>query len=487
MKRIFVTGSMILALAGLGLTGCGTAATAQETTPPTAVAQQATAAPSPTTAPQEAATAQAGGSIDFGISGVGEVKAAQDADLVFLVQGTVAQVAVKEGDSVKQGDVLASLDTRTFDAQVAQAEAALASAQAQESALTEPPKVADAAAARAQVAQAQAQLQQVRSGAKVQDLQAAQAAADAAQTNVQSTRDRLSLAKTQSQSQLDQAVQALTAAQARYAQAKYNWDYVQETGNDPIVPNVSGPNGKKSANKLSEGQRQNYASQFQQAEAALKQAEENVQLAQAAFDTARQSEVTGIQAAEQQSVQAQAQLDKVKAGADNSQLAAAQAALAQAKAAQARLQPAPTNAQKAQVSAGIAQAQAALELAKINREHAEIRAPFDGLVSIVNVDPGDPSSVSGGGPVIKLVNVNDLHVDVQISDVDIGKVSNGQKVEVRVDALPDKVYPGRVTYIAPTATIQGTLRSYLVRVSLDSHENLRAGMSARVDIVSAAK
>lgn len=481
--RIYGTASLAV-LAALTLGACS-GATGQTAAPTAVVAQQPTAAATPSPLPATQPTAASDSGLDFGISGVGEVKAARDADLVFLVQGTVAEVKVKEGDSVKQGDVLAILDTRTFDAQISQSEAALASAQAQEAALTEPAKAADAAAARAQLSQAQAQLESVKQGAKDADRKAAQAGLESATVSLQSTKDRLSLAKTQAQSQLDQAVQGLTSAQSRYAQAKYNWDYVQETGNDPIVPNSTNTQtGKKSANKLSEGQRQNYAAQFQQAEAALAQAQENVALAQAAFDTARQSEVTGIQAAEQQVVQAQSSVDKINLAPDNAQLASAQAAIAQAKAAQARLQPAPTNAQKAQVQAGIAQAEAGLELAKINRERAELRAPFDGLVSTVSVDPGDPSSVSGGGPAIRMVDVAALHVDVQISDVDIGKVSAGQDAEVRVDALPDQVFKGKVTYIAPTATVQGTLRSYLVRVSLDAKEGLRAGMSARVDVVT---
>lgn len=484
MKLTRYNTATMAVFAALTLSACGGAATAQTTTPVTAVAQQPTAAP--TAAPSlEAPTAASGGALEFGISGVGEVKAARDADLVFLVQGTVAEVNVTEGDSVKQGDLLAVLDTRTFDAQIAQAEAALASAQAQELGLAEPPKAADTAAARAQLTQAQAQLEQVKQGAKTADRQAAEASFNAAAVNVQSTRDRLSLAKTQAESQLDQAVQALTAAQARYAQAKFNWDFVQETGNDPIMPNTTNAQtGKKSSNKLSEGQRQNYASQFQQAEAALRQAEQSVALTQAAAETARQAEITGIQTAEQQAIQAQTQVDKVNAGAEASDLAAAQAAIAQAKAAQARLQPAPTNAQKAQASAGIAQADAALELARINRERAELRAPFDGLISTVGVDPGDPSSSSGDDPAIRLVDVAALHVDVQISDVDIGKVKQGQAAQVRVDALPDQVFEGHVTYIAPTATVQGTLRSFLVRVSLDVQDGLRAGMSARVDVVA---
>jgi HlyD family secretion protein len=129
----------------------------------------------------------------------------------------------------------------------------------------------------------------------------------------------------------------------------------------------------------------------------------------------------------------------------------------------------------------VAQAQAALELAQITREHAEIRAPFDGVVATVNVDPGDPSTTVGQ-PAIKLVDVSTLHMDAQISDIDIAKLTVGQAAEVRADARPDTVYKGKISYIAPTATTVGTIRTYLVRISLDQQEGLLAGMSARVDI-----
>jgi multidrug resistance efflux pump len=298
---------------------------------------------------------------------------------------------------------------------------------------------------------------------------------------VQASRDRLSAAKTQGELQMQQATQTLTQAQARYAQAKYNWEYANGTGNDPIVPDVTTATGK-SENKLSDGQLENYYAQFVQAEAALRQAEKSVELAKVAYDSARQAEVTGVQAAEQQLRQAQLGLEKAKQPADRDRVAAAQAALAQAVAGRDRLNPNPRDSQKAQVAAGIAQAQAALELARINREHAELRAPFGGVVAVVNIDPGDPSS-TGAVPAMQIVNVDKLHVDVQISDVDIGKVQPGQAAEVRVDAVKDTVFKGRVGYIAPTATSIGNIRTYLVRIELDEQTGLRDGMSAQVTIV----
>ena len=477
MKRTVFPVSMIVLIAGLALQACSQPAPAAETPAARAAnTSAATAAPLPTIALPTTVP-----ELSLGISGSGEVKAAQDADLVFIVQGTVAEVLVKEGEPVKKDTVLARLDTRSFDQQIQQAEAQVALAQAQEAALSEGGRALDIAAAKAQVAQAQAALAAVQQGPKKQDIEQAQAAVDAAQINLQATRDRLSFTKTQSELSMQQATETLTQAQARYSQAKYNWETAKETGKDPIVPEVASATGK-SDNKLSDGQLENYYAQFVQAEASLRQAEKSVELARVAFESARQAEVTGIQAAEQQVRQAGLALDKIKLPPDKDKLAAAQAALAQARAAQDRLNPNPRDSQKSQVAAGIAQAQAALELARINRERAEIRAPFDGIVAIVNVSPGDPSS-TGTAPAIRMVDTSNLHVDVQISDVDIGKVSSGQAAEVRVDALPDKVFKGRVGYISPTATSLGTIRTFLVRIELDEQAGLRAGMSARVEIL----
>jgi HlyD family secretion protein len=474
--KILATG-LLAALVATGLAACGAAPSSAQQAP----AAQATSAPVPTAAPVVVPTAAP---IDLGVSGSGEVKAAQDADLVFLSQGTVAEVKIAEGDAVKKGDLLAILDLRPFDQQLHQAEAGLATAQAQQAALHESPKAADAAAARAQLQQAQAALDAVKQGPKDPDRAQGQAGLNAAQVNVQATRDKLSLAKTSAESQVQQAALALTQAQANYSQARDNWQRAQDNDKDPINPSKGkDANGKDIPNKLNDAQRQSYYTAFVQAEAALHQAEQALQLAQAAYANARQDEVSGIQAAEQQLAQAQAAVDKLNLPPDSAQLAAAQAGIAQARAAQAKLQPDPTDSQKAIASSGVAQAEAALELARLNREHAELHAPFDGVVAAVNIDPGDPSA-TGSEPAIKVVDVSTLHVDAQISDIDIGKVQIGQAAEIHVDALPEQVFKGKVSYVAPTATTVGTIRTYLVRVSIDNQSGLRAGMSARVDLAT---
>ena len=91
-------------------------------------------------------------------------------------------------------------------------------------------------------------------------------------------------------------------------------------------------------------------------------------------------------------------------------------------------------------------------------------------------------SATGSQPAIKVVDVSKLRLEVQLSDVDIGRVKVGQPAKIFVDSVPDQVFTGKISYIAPTATAIGTLRTYLVRIALDNQQGLRAGMSARVDI-----
>jgi len=304
------------------------------------------------------------------------------------------------------------------------------------------------------------------------------------ETNLQSARDQLSFAKTQAELQVLQATEALTQAQARFSQAKYNWEYVQETGNDPIVPSVSTPTGATRPNRLSDGQRESYGSAFVQAEAALRTAERAVELAMRAAEQARRAEINGVKIAEAQVVQAQTNLEKVQLPADRDRIAAAEAALAQARAAEVRLIPDPRESQLAAAAASVAQAESALTLAQINRERAELRAPFDGVIAVVNIDPGD-SSVLQGRPAIQIVDDQELRVEAQISDVDITRVILGQTVNVTVDGFAGESFPGTVSFIAPTATTNGSVRTYQVYVTLERQDGLRAGMNARVTITDA--
>jgi HlyD family secretion protein len=289
----------------------------------------------------------------------------QSAALSFRNGGVVDKILVKVGDHVTVGQPLVRLDLRDQQAALDQAKADLQQAQANYDDLhsgATPSEVAVAAAqvrqaqaqlratngsvtsddmraAESQVQQAEAQLARLSAGPRATDLQAAEAQLNQVQAQLQTQRDQLSAAKTSAQLQLQQATDALTQAQSRYATAKQNWQYAQDTGRDPITPWLgTDPKGGKIPNKLSDAQKQQYYDATVQAEAAVHSAESAVQSAQVAYDTARQAEVSGIKAAEEQVTSAQASVDRLHAGTDADQLDAARSQVACARANLAKLQ-----------------------------------------------------------------------------------------------------------------------------------------------------
>jgi multidrug resistance efflux pump len=461
----------------------------------------------------------------------GFVEAARDADLVFQVNGQVEQVLVEEGGFAREDEVLAVLDTRTFDQNVLNAEAALARAQADRLALLEDPQPERVRAAQASITQAQGQLNQVQgsvtqedinaaqanvdearaaladleAGADTLDIQAAQTRVDQARASMQTTRDQLSQAKTQAEISMHQAAERVRSAQVDYSAAYWDWQYVKENGTDPPVNEVS------PKIPLSDHSEQGYRDRFNQAEIMLRQAEDDLRAATERYEDTLQNEVTGIQEAEARLQDAQIALDQVLEPAEADQLAAARARLSNAQAQLAKLQGQqregqltaaqagvanaqaqleqlysdPTESQLMRADANIASAEAQLEQARLNREYAELEAPFSGEIATVNIDPGDPATTVGGQPAIRMIDLSELRVEVEVPDVDIARVRVGQTAEVVADALPNEVFMGEVSFVAPAATTdqQGIIK-YEVRIDLndDAELPLRVGMSVSVTI-----
>jgi HlyD family secretion protein len=143
----------------------------------------------------------------------------------------------------------------------------------------------------------------------------------------------------------------------------------------------------------------------------------------------------------------------------------------------------PTESQEMRAQANIERAQANLEQARLNREYAELRAPFAGEVAVINIDPGDPAP-TGGSPAMRIVDMSDLRVEVDVTDADIDKVHIGQDAQVIADALPEQVFEGEVSFISPTAdTNPQGVTTYRVRIDLvEENLPLRVGMSVSVNI-----
>ena len=100
--------------------------------------------------------------------------------------------------------------------------------------------------------------------------------------------------------------------------------------------------------------------------------------------------------------------------------------------------------------------------------------------------------VSPGTPIVTLGDLDHLWVRVYVPETDLGKVHWGQTVDVHTDSFPDKIYPGRVSFISSEAEFtpksvqtekERVTLVYRVKVDLDNtRQELKPGMPADVDI-----
>ncbi len=132
--------------------------------------------------------------------------------------------------------------------------------------------------------------------------------------------------------------------------------------------------------------------------------------------------------------------------------------------------------------ADIEAAEARVDAARATLNMAELTAPFEGTVTLVDNLPGDQVSV--GTPAFRIDDMSRLLVDVQLSEIDINNVSLGQSVQVSFDAILDKEYQGTVIEVGQIGSdMQGAV-NFTVTIELtDADELVRPGMTAAVNIV----
>jgi HlyD family secretion protein len=137
----------------------------------------------------------------------------------------------------------------------------------------------------------------------------------------------------------------------------------------------------------------------------------------------------------------------------------------------------------------VRQAEAAVQQMDALLDHAIIRAPFAGVVTVRHRHPGE--AVPAGAPVLSVMDPADRWVRIYVRQDRIGEVSLGQAAEIRTDGDPGRSFDGRVTFISAQAeftprnvqtTEQRVKLVYAVKVSLsgDAAQVLKPGMPADV-------
>lgn len=111
--------------------------------------------------------------------------------------------------------------------------------------------------------------------------------------------------------------------------------------------------------------------------------------------------------------------------------------------------------------------------------YGEITAPFDGIVTERRIEPGDVAPRHSH--LLTLIDPKSLYTKVSVSELMMPRLKKGDTVDVRIDALGDRVWSGRVQRIHPT--VDARTRQGIVEVLLDPvPPGARAGQLCRVTL-----
>lgn len=178
--------------------------------------------------------------------------------------------------------------------------------------------------------------------------------------------------------------------------------------------------------------------------------------------------------------------DTVMLNSENAQakLSEAEAALRQTRGNLTRIDATRKDIESAQAQINLSRA--ALSQARIQLGYTRLIAPYSGIVTSRNVEPGEV--VSPGREVITLSDLSEVDLKIFVDETDIGKVKPGRKVKVVVDSFPGKFYTGYVSYISPQAEFTPKIIQtkkervklvYLVKVAIPNPRlELKSGMPA---------
>lgn len=385
------------------------------------------------------------------INATGRIEPQAEVQVDFEASNSVVtEVLVERGQHVTAGTVLAWLETDDLELAVKQAQVELARAQAQFDQLFRPALAEEVASAQMAVESAQANLDQVLAGPREDEVASAQASVDSARANLNRVLEG------PSEDDITVAAANLRRAEVALKEAQWAYDQVSYRGDVGALPQA----------------------------AQLEQATIDYETALANFNLAVQDATDAdIAAARSQLAGAESSLARLLESPTQAEIVAAQSQLAQAEASLALLLEEPDAAEVAAAQAAVDTAQIGLEQAQLNLARASLVAPIDGVVTEVNVKRGEAPPVEQAAMII--TNMSAYHIDVEVDEIDIGRIANDQSVVVAIDAIPDEEFTGYVADISPgpIQSASSGIVAYEVTIALDTDDaRLLPGMTADATI-----
>lgn len=415
------------------------------------------------------------GDLSASVTAGGHLEATQAAELALLRGGTVAEIYVAVGDAVVAGDPLLQSETANLQRAVTTAAQNVIIQEANLAALLAPSTDADVAAAEAAVFSAEAQLADLLGGPDAGDIAAAQANVRAAQADLNAAYARLAdLTAAADAEEIEAAQIQLELAQTAATQAAEQHSTILVSESDFL-----------SAEQLADMELAARTAAVQ-ANAALQAAQETLDELLNGNPSAIATAQASVSLAAASLQTAELRLQQVLAGASAAQIAQAKANLANANASLDRLERGASGAQISMAQAQLAQAQTSLARAERNLANATLSAPYDGVITAVHVNSGEQA----GGVLVEMVNPDSLELVLDVDEVDISSIFVGQTAVINLEAFPESEIEAVVVSIAPrnTASQGSGLATYAVYLALSATDlPLRVGLTANANLITAQR
>ena len=409
----------------------------------------------PANAEQGTSPAQDTSDLDSVIWASGKLLPTVWANLAPLQGGIVQALHVAEGDWVEAGDLLVQLDNPAALSQVDIAAATVAEAEAAHARLLAGASEADIAAAQAGIATAEAQVSlaagRLLEAKKVVEFNEVEVRIAQEQYN------ELASGPTEAEraaaaARVDVAQAALDHAQAAYTAVRGD-PSIGSTRLEALLLQQATKSLEAAKAEFAVATQGASQQRLAVASSIIEEARSRVAMAESQIPAAQ----AGVQSAEAGLASAQANLRRINEGASSEDVAVSLARIGTAK------------AQLASAQAHVAQSQ--------------IVAPFSGQVGALLVRSGE--LVSAGQALVLLGDTGSMHVETtDLRETDVVQLHSGQSVEVTFDSLPDQVFEGLITHIAPVSTTDRGSTNFTVHVEVPQLDNnLRWGMTAFVNIL----
>ncbi len=138
----------------------------------------------------------------------------------------------------------------------------------------------------------------------------------------------------------------------------------------------------------------------------------------------------------------------------------------------------------------VKQAEATLNAAELDLKYTVIKSPVNGIIIARNVEVGQTVASSFATPNLFLIalDLTKMQVDTNVSESDIGGITEGKEANFTVDAYPGQQFEGRIRQVRNVPISVQNVVTYNVVIGVDNRDlRLKPGMTANVSVIVARK